>query len=1408
MVFPYFLRSLNFNNFRWSASRMRRRSRRRKERSAKPVLEVLEVRTVLSPYMVTTTADWNPQDPSLPPEYAIVGSLRDAINQINADTNHTYASPTDPTKDEIDFKICTTDPGYHSTTQSFTIAPLTALPLIENSVIINGYSQPGAVPNTLAGVGPLRSPNPGEGDNAILKIELDGELQPADNQFNVRDLPGSGVNGVGLALLGLGAGGAGNSLVEGLVINRFAIAGIVTTGGNTIQGNFIGTDVTGEIALGNGAAGVYVGINGGDLIGGTTAAARNIISATTGSPLGLNDSRLSGNAIAGWDGDKIEGNFIGTDATGTKPLGNVVGVRAGDSDVVAGNLIDASTAFGINAGTGVTVQGNFMGTDVMGTTIANPGPDGNLGSADDLPLGNTVAINIGPGGTIGGIITGQGNLISGNDGGIALSNSKNLVQGNFIGTDVTGKFSLGNHTGISFFGGPDNTGGSNNTIGGTTLEARNVISGNNGALFFNGGSNNLIQGNLIGTEVTGTTVLGPGWREGGLNPGFVLRPPVPVTIRTTDGGTSILSGTGEAVDLEPGCDNNTIGGTVSGAGNVIGYNQAIGVLVRDDTTANQVTGNTIHDTLSEGINIAGTRNAIANNTVAFDGAGIVLGGNGNQANANAVYGNFGDGVALSGTANTLGANVIHDNGGRGGVELVGTGNTIAFNAIYSNVLDGVYNVGTGNTIGNNAIYGNGEYGVWIRNGTGNTIISNSIHDNALLGIQLNPDVSANNNQAAPVLTGLAGSAASPAISGILTSVVNTTFRIEFFANPSPTNLSNTEGQTLLGSVYVTTDGIGKASFKAPGLAAIPTTQGFLTATATVATAATSGYTYGDTSQFSAYLHVLYFFGGFQAPLSQGLSFAVNRVVPIRFQLTDLSGAAVATLSAVSSLQVAPVNTDGSLGTPFNPASAGNNGLRLDGSTFAFDWQTKGLAVGKYEILLKLADGTIQTKALTLTANGNGANAQAVDGSDVSGGTAGQLLGGNLEVYVNDPASLFTPDEFARIQDAVNAADALVERYGVSVAETSDPTLANVVIDTGSTSAVGGYAQGILGCYDPSGEITLIQGWNWYDGADPTQIGTGQYDFQTVVTHELGHALGLGGSADPTSLMDETLAVGVVRRSPTVADLNIPEPPEGADPERAAGAPAGPTLSRNPVAAASAFEFRTGLDGGTSVLSANGTGRPSVSQNLALVGLPGQGLASRPLASGLTYGGTADQGELAQEFRWDDWDLGSPPALPGGSNTFVAGDAAPHEKTKVPPAAIEALFGSEGAKPRPFPVPAEDSRPAIEVPSAAEPTASATNLATIEQAIDVVLAGTEAAREQPLPAGGRVSTSAAAAVFTARASAELLPLRTTDRDPQCEAAPTAAVDAGWAWAAILGFLVHAEVRGRGPAGTRDRIALMC
>jgi hypothetical protein len=175
-----------------------------------------------------------------------------------------------------------------------------------------------------------------------------------------------------------------------------------------------------------------------------------------------------------------------------------------------------------------------------------------------------------------------------------------------------------------------------------------------------------------------------------------------------------------------------------------------------------------------------------------------------------------------------------------------------------------------------------------------------------------------------------------------------------------------------------------------------------------------------------------------------------------------------------------------------------------------------------------------------------------DGGDLPG-IANTLLAGDLNVYLNDPSGYFTADMQARIADEISAWDALLVPYNVTITEVNDPSLANLVIEAGATSACGSAASGVLGCYNgETNEITILEGWNWYAGADPSQIGAGQYDFATTIAHELGHALGLGGSASPFSPMNETLPAGVARRAPSVADLNIPEPPEGADPLTAAG----------------------------------------------------------------------------------------------------------------------------------------------------------------------------------------------------------------------------------------------------------------
>ena len=84
------------------------------------------------------------------------------------------------------------------------------------------------------------------------------------------------------------------------------------------------------------------------------------------------------------------------------------------------------------------------------------------------------------------------------------------------------------------------------------------------------------------------------------------------------------------------------------------------------------------------------------------------------------------------------------------------------------------------------------------------------------------------------------------------------------------------------------------------------------------------------------------------------------------------------------------------------------------------------------------------------------------------------------------------------------------------------------------------ADGVLGCED--GGITLIAGWNWYTGADPSAVGVDQYDFETIVLHELGHAVGLGHDTawypvnDGYDVMNPTAATGVARCTYSANDV--------------------------------------------------------------------------------------------------------------------------------------------------------------------------------------------------------------------------------------------------------------------------------
>ncbi|HEY3026209.1 MAG TPA: Calx-beta domain-containing protein, partial [Pyrinomonadaceae bacterium] len=324
------------------------------------------------------------------------GSLRQAILDANASLG----------ADTISFSIGS---------GAKTITPASALPNIIEAVTIDGTTQPG-----FAGM-PL--------------IEING--------VNTGPFSGS-VTGL-LHITG------GRSVVRGLVLNQFNNSGIalLNSGNSIIEGNFIGTDVTGRLDRGNGD-GISID-TANNLVGGTTTAARNLISGmSTGVKFTTFNPELAQQNL-------VQGNFIGTNITGNQKIANSSG--------------------------GVT-------------TRSAPGSPNN---------------------TIGGLTAGARNIISGNGTNVDLvytGSTGNLIQGNYIGPNVSGTASIPNNTstGVSI-----NSGASGNTVGGTTAAARNIISGNlfGGVQIGVSGvvgitNNNLVEGNYIGTDAAGTGALGNG----------------------------------------------------------------------------------------------------------------------------------------------------------------------------------------------------------------------------------------------------------------------------------------------------------------------------------------------------------------------------------------------------------------------------------------------------------------------------------------------------------------------------------------------------------------------------------------------------------------------------------------------------------------------------------------------------------------------------------------------------------------------------------------------------------------------------------------------------------------------------------------------------------------------------------
>lgn len=542
----------------------------------------------------------------------------------------------------ISFNIPTSDAGFSNNV--FNILPSGALPGLHNDTVLDGSTEP-------TNANPLGP-----------EILLDGALCQTPSTYTS-----------GLRFMGT------NSVAHGLVINNFPECSVLMEGSNvvanTVSGCYLGIDPTGTFPVTNGFCPVL--IDGGassNLVGGTTVAARNIISGSGVMGVFIQDAGTRFNTVAG--------NYIGLNAAGTLALPNhYAGVEisggaqsnriGGDTsaarNIISGNAIQGVYLAGANTSEN-RIDHNYIGLNPAGSgAISNAytgieissganhnwvGPanviSGNntFGVLIDAATNNLVADNyvgldasgvsgVGNSGLGVGLFSGalsnviSGNVISGNaNDGVRLDGAGtagNLVAGNLIGLNASGTMAVPNvYSGVDLYNGPQF-----NQIGGATLQARNVISGNTGDGIFVAGSgttSNWIAGNLVGLSAAGNAAVGNG---------------------------------GSGVNFYNGAAHNVVGG-LGGARNFLSGNTDYGISVNYSSSDNIIQGNTI-GLDSQNLNLLPNGYAAA---VFYAGAQSNLFGGVTPGAANLISGSTGDGVELydaNTTNNTIRGNSIFNN---------------------------------------------------------------------------------------------------------------------------------------------------------------------------------------------------------------------------------------------------------------------------------------------------------------------------------------------------------------------------------------------------------------------------------------------------------------------------------------------------------------------------------------------------------------------------------------------------------------------------------------------------------------------------------------------------------------------------------------------------------------------------
>jgi hypothetical protein len=387
-----------------------------------------------------------------------------------------------------------------------------------------------------------------------------------------------------------------------------------------------------------------------------------------------------------------------------------------------------------------------------------------------------------------------------------MTGGGNIVEGNFIGLGLDGLTDRGNGGhGVRI------AESSYNLVGGTSVASRNVISGNAwaGVICFTNANCNRIQGNIVGLNSEGTLDRGNG---------------------------------NNGISIRWHSSSNLVGGSVTGAGNVISGNNDNGIYLTDGCTGNVIQGNLI------GTDITGTiARGNSYRGIHIDGCGNVgnlIGGDTPTAR-NLVSGNGKSGIATCSSTRIIG-NLI-------GTDITGTG-------AIGNGIAGVYLGGSDNYVASNRLAFSHNDGVFVeKDGKRNPILGNAIFENSELGIDLSPpdgvtpndlgdaDNGANFLQNFPVIASAFSGAHGLIVSGTLDTTPNRAgIRIEFFANAACDPTGYGEGQIFLGFTNVATDGAGNASFSVTLPVSVPMGH-FISTTATLE---------DNTSEFSACVPVV------------------------------------------------------------------------------------------------------------------------------------------------------------------------------------------------------------------------------------------------------------------------------------------------------------------------------------------------------------------------------------------------------------------------------------------------------------------------------------------------------------------------------------------------------------------------